>query len=241
MARRPIRKLILSSAAAALVAGAAAPAMAGGTHVSVGYHSGYYGGGYYNAGYYGHHGHHGHYRGHRRHHRHHGHGGGKAAAIALGVIGGAIILNELAEDRARDRYYEDRYYERRARYDRYARRAVPYNDEPAYVPDDGRDYEAAPEDSDLERRLEGGPADGGPEPIRVSYASAYNACIRHAREALGNRGYVLSAPYKPETAEDLGGSWKMTATVTAQKGADGWSRAMYCEAADNRVYLLELI
>jgi len=240
MTRRLSRKLTLSAAATALMLGAGASAMAGGY-----YGGGYYGNGYYNAGYYGHHG--GYYSGgygghHGHHHGHHGHhgGGGKAAAIAFGVIGGAIILNELAEERARDRYYEDRYYRRQARYDRYARRAAPYpREDREYFPE--RDDQAAPADSDLDRRLEGGRADGGPEPIRLSYGKAYDACLQHARNALGNRGFILSAPYKPETAEDLGGSWKMTATVIAQKGSEDWSRAMYCEADDSRVYLLELI
>ena len=108
------------------------------------------------------------------------------------------------------------------------------------MPADDESYDAGPIDrtldDDLEPRL-----DGGPEPIRFSYAGAYQACMTHARAALGDRGFILAGPAKPETAEDLGGAWKMTATVTAQKGGDSWSRAMYCEADDSRVYLLELI
>ena len=230
--RQISRKLSLCAAATAIVLGAGAPALAGG-----GYYGGYYGhhGGYYSAGYGGHYGYRGHHRGHRR--GHHGHGGGKGALIALGVIGGAIILNEAAESRARERAYEARVENRYNRYDRYSRRATPaYN--ASY---DIGEYDAGPDDGNLsdnglEPRL-----DGGPEPIRVSYANAYQACTKHARAALGNRGFVLAAPAKPDTAEDVGGAWKMTATVTAQKGDDSWSRAMYCEADDSRVYLLELI
>jgi len=215
-----IRKSALCAAALAL--GAGGPAFAGGYYGHVGYHHGYYGKHHY--------GHRGHYR-----HRHHHHGGGKAAAIALGVIGGAIILNEIAEDNARRRYEEERY----ARYDRYSRRAAPYPeryDGPAEAPDAGPE-DGNLSDGDLEKRL-----DGGPAPIRVSVASAYEACTDHARVALGRRGYVLSAPAAPETAEDLGTGWKMTATVLAEnRRGDRWSRAMYCEADEGRVFLLELI
>ncbi len=228
MIRQISRKLTLSAAAVAIVLGVGAPALAGG-----GYYGGYYGGhhgGYYSSGYGGHNG----YYGHRRHR---GHGGGKGALIALGVIGGAIILNEAAEARARERAYEARLENRYNRYDRYSRRAAP-----AYTPRyEAEEYSAEARDeglsdSDVEPRL-----DGGPEPIRLTYADAYRACTKHARAALGSRGFVLAAPAKPDTAEDLGGAWKMTATVTAQKGDDRWSRAMYCEADDSRVYLLELI
>lgn len=249
------RKLLLAAAASALALGVSAPAAAGG-YVKAGYHSGYYGGGYYAAGhrYYGHrhyrHGyrHHGHHRYHRRHH-HHG-GGGKAAAIALGVIGGAIILNEIAEDRERDRYargryYEgyydgrrdaraDAYYERRAYDDRYYEDDRAYDDYDDDYESDGRDDAY---DDELDGRLEG----GADEPIYVSVDAAYDACLRHARSALAERGFIVSAPYRPETAEDRGGAWLMTATVTAQRGPDRWSRAMSCEASDTRVYRMELI
>ncbi|WP_411816619.1 hypothetical protein [Hyphococcus sp. DH-69] len=233
------RKLSLAAAAVAMVFGAGATSMAG-SSVSVGYSSGYYGGGgYYNAGYSNYH--RGHYRGHR-HHRHHrrhhrhGGGGGKAAAIALGVIGGAIILNELAEDRAearaRDRYYDDRYrrdayrydpyYEDRYDDDRYADRR--YDDEPL---DDRYDDELA--GGNDERRYSGSPD------------AAYQVCLDQARGALAERGFVITAPYRPDTVEDRGGSWMMTATVTAQRGGDRWARAMSCEASESRVYRMELI
>jgi hypothetical protein len=247
-------KALLGAAAAVLALGAGAPVMAsGGGYVSAHYSSGYYGGGYHAAGYksYRHRGHHRHRRGH--HHR----GGGKGAAIALGVIGGAIILNELAEDRANDRYYRDRYYRDRY-YDGYydGRRdarsaeyygrtddARRYDDE--YDDEDDRyeydayedDHESDYEDDALDDRLEGGAV----APARITVDAAYDACLRHARNALGERGFVVSAPYQPETAVDRGGAWLMTATVTAQRGPDRWSRAMSCEASDNRVFRLELI
>ncbi|WP_375204512.1 hypothetical protein [Hyphococcus sp.] len=232
------RKLILSLAAASLALGAVSSASARGYH-----------------------GHRGHY-----HHRHHGHGGGgKAAAIALGVVGGAIILNELAENRARDRYYEDRYYrdryyEGRARerayedgyYDGRAdeRRYDDRYDDRAYY-DDGASYDDEVYD---DSGLAGGePVYGGPPaystpdtdydraPRVISAAAAYRACLDHARSALGQRGFVVSAPYRPETVEDRGGALLMTATVTAQRGADRWARAMSCEASEGRVFRLELI
>lgn len=230
-----VKKSGLSAAAAAMVFGAAAPAFAGGGHYRHGYH-----------GYHGHYGHHGHYR---------RGGGGKGAAIALGVIGGAIILNELAEDRARDRYYQDRYYQDRYYYDQRTqtraydqgyydgrddqRRAEDYYDDRAY--DDG----AYGDDSGL---AGGGPVYRSPgasdydrAPRMISESAAYNACLSHARRALAERGFVVSAPYRPETVEDRGGALLMTATVTAERGADMWSRAMSCEASENRVYRMELI
>lgn len=229
------RKLILSLAAATLALGAVSTASARGYHG----------------------GHHGHHR-----HGHHG-GGGKGAAIALGVIGGAIILNELAEDRARDRYYEDRYYRDRYYESRsrerayedgyYAGRAESsryddrYDDDAYYG--DGYDDDEAYDDSGL---AGGGPVDLGPSystpdtaydraPRRVSAVAAYRACLDHARGALGERGFVVSAPYEPDTVEDRGGALLMTATVRAQRGGESWARAMSCEASESRVYRLELI
>ena len=227
MISKASRSIGFSAIAAVMTLGVSAPANAGGGHGHFDYYSGhYYGGHYYHGGY-------------RRHHRH-GHGGDKGAAIALGVIGGAILINELAEEKARRRAYEDR-YERR--YDRYARRDY-VDDFPAgraYGPDDDPAYDEGPADDRLDDVLEGR-NDGGPEPIRLTYQDAYKACTQHARNALGNRGFTLAAPARPETAEDLGGAWKMTATVRAQNGnGEAWSRAMYCEADDRRVYLLELI
>lgn len=246
---------MLAAAAGALMLGTGAPAMAGGGYYGGGYYGGgHYSGGYYAAGYksYGHHRHYRH-RHHRYRHRHHHGGGGKAAAIALGVIGGAIILNEIAEDRARDRYARDRYYDgyydgrRDQRTDRYyydqsydggyRDDGYAYKSEPPGADDDGAYDNGAYEDDTLDDRLEG----GGAAPIPISVDAAYDACLRQARAALGERGFVVSAPYRPDTAEDRGGAWLMTATVTAQRGPDRWSRAMSCEASDNRVYRLELI
>ena len=246
MAVRKARKLILAGAALAAGVGLTVPAAAGG-YYGHGYHGNHYGG-HYGYG----------YRHHGYHRRHRG-GGGKAAAIALGVIGGAIILNEIAENKADRRAYESRYYDR---YDRYSRRATPVYNRGTYDRDAfKRGYEegysegrgaaierGAPTDlrngdlrqgdvDDLDTRL-----DGGPEPIRFSAASAYQACMIHARAALNERGFLLAAPPAPETAEDTGGAWKMTANVSAQNSAgESWSRAMYCEADESRVYLLELI
>lgn len=263
------RKLMVTAAVAATALAFSAPASAGGYYGHLGY-SGHYGGGhYYNAGY-----RHGYrHRGHRRHYsRGHRGGGGKGAAIALGVIGGAIILNEIAENNADRRAYDRRYYDRYDRYDRYSTRAAPTYDreafergyEQGYVR--GRDAEAqaypdqdfgdqdfgdqAPQDlrqgdvdeRSLDQRLDGARFDGGPQPIRFSAAEAYQTCMTHARSALSERGYMMAAPAAPDTAEDVGGAWKMTATVSAQsREGESWSRAMYCEADASRVYLLELI
>ena len=246
--------------AAALAAGAMfavtapTPAQAGG-YGYYGYHAGY------KHGYYGRR----HYR-HRHYRRHHG-GGGKAAAIALGVIGGAIILNELAEDRARQRAYDERYYRSRPYY------GGGYYSDRGYGGGYGRGYEqgfergfergldegalapgspappraparpletlpSAPSGGDdLDAVLDGGPNEAG----RISVAEAYQTCLRRVRSALSERGFILSAPFEPDTADDLGGAYRMTATVMAQRGSDDWSRAMTCEADEGRVYMVELI
>lgn len=237
-ASKPIRSRLL--AAVALAAGAMfavnapAPAQAGG----YGYY-GYYGG--YKHGYYG-----------RRHHRHyHRGGGGKAAAIALGVVGGAIILNELAESRARQRAYDERYYRSRpyyggGYYDRGYGRGYEQGFERGYSEGRAegsfeRPLETLPTEpsggDDLDAVLDGGPNEAG----RISVAEAYQTCLRRVRSALSERGFILSAPFEPDTADDLGGAWKMTATVMAQRGSQDWSRAMVCKADAGRVYMVELI
>ncbi len=225
-----------------------APVQAGG-----GYYGGYYAGYGYGAGYYSSHAYHHRARGHRGTHRGrhgHGHNAGTGAAIALGIIGGAILINELAEDRARERAYEDRYDRR---YDPYSRRSQPIYSDPIVFPED--DYTDEPFEGDassdadsgnIDGRLAGGNQgranDGGPAPIRYSYDQAYRACMTHARAALSDRGFILAVPARPETAQEIGRAWKMTANVSAQnERGESWSRAMYCEADDTRVYLLELI
>ncbi|MEO1251607.1 MAG: hypothetical protein AAFW81_04585 [Pseudomonadota bacterium] len=267
MAFRISRKLLVpfAAAATALFISAPTPASAGGYFGHFGYAGGYYGGPIYGYGYRGHF-----RRGFRHRHFRHRHyhrrgGGGRAAAIALGAVGGAIIINELAEARAERRFYETRYP--RA-YDPYATRVAPsarsYDDRGAFqrgfeegyaegraadledrAPRDLREGDV--DDRDLENRLDGARSDefrrdGGPEPIRFSAAAAYEACMTHARAALSERGFRLAAPPDPDTAEDVGAAWKMTATVSAQaRDGESWSRAMYCEADADRVYLLELI
>lgn len=253
------RRLSFAAAAAALAFGLSAPAQAGGGYYGAGYHGGYYTAGYKSYGY--------RHRGYHRHHRRHRHGGGgKGAAIALGVIGGAIILNELAEDRARDRYARDRYYEDRYYRDRYRARDYDYDrgyrdgqydarrdseryEDDAYYRGDDRDRDdngaydggVARDDSGLA----GGPGEvreaprAGPLPI--SAGAAFRTCLDHARNALGERGFVVSAPYRPETIEDRGEALLMTATVRARRGGESWSRAMSCEASETRVYRMELI
>lgn len=251
------RKPILAIAAALTAFAGASPALASG-YVHVGY-SGGYGHGVYHAGYPKYYG--GHRRYHRRHYHRRGHGGGKGAAIALGVIGGAILLSEVAraEERRRiaeeRRYYRDRYY--RDRYDRYERRR--YDDRDwGSSGDYGEDTSTPvePRDRDIDDQLEGGPEgqstrsvdrnerrnDGGPEPIVISDRRAYQTCTDHARRALSNRGFILAAPARPETSEDMGRAFRITATVRAQNNrGESWRRAMVCEADEDRVFLLELI
>ena len=231
------RKLSLGIAAAAMVMSVSAPAFAGGGHR-------------------GHGASHGHGHGHGHGHNRHRGGGGKGAAIALGVIGGVILLNELSEQRARDRYYDDRYYADRSRAPAYGGSAY-YEDQEPYYGDDNYYEDSAYDDQydddqyddqyngdAYDDELEGAPVaprNTGPAPIRVSSAAAYQTCLDHARRALGERGFVVSAPYRPDTIEDRGGALLMTATVTAQRGSERWARAMSCEASNARVFRLELI
>ena len=248
MINRRLQKFSIGLLAALTVAAFNTPASANGGYYGgygfygSGFHGGFHSGGFRSSGFRG--------RGFRgRGFRSRGFrgrgfrrgGGGRAAAIALGVVGGAIIINELAEDRARSRSFDGR------RSDRF--RGDNYDDGFAEGFERGRESLEQPAerpaeipstngrtDQDVDRAL-----DGGPEPIRVDYGRAYDACLQQAREALGERGFVLSAPYKPATAENRGGSWVLTATVNAQRGADAWSRALSCEADSGRVYRLELI
>lgn len=235
--------VIALAGASVFALGAPTPAQAGG----YGYY-GYHGG--YKHGYYGRR----HYRHHRRHYRRHHGGGGKAAAIALGVIGGAIILNEYADSRARQRAYDERYYRSRPYrggyygdgygrgYDQGYDRGYDqgYDRGRADAPS-SRPLETLPTEpsggDDLDAVLDGAPNEAG----RISVAEAYQTCLRRVRSAMSERGFIVSAPYKPETADDLGGAWKMTATVMTQRGAEDWSRAMVCEADESRVYMVELI
>lgn len=238
--------VMIMAAGVAGAIGATSQAQAGG-YGYYGYHGGYYKGGYgYKHGYYGRR----HYR--RGHYRHHHGGGGKAAAIALGVIGGAIILNEIAEDRARQRAYDERYYRSSRPY--YGGGYSSGGYDRGYDQGFSRGYEQGRADAPASRPLETLPTepsggddldavlDGGPNEVgRVSVAEAYQSCLRQVRSAMSERGFIISAPFEPDTADDLGGAWKMTATVLTQRGAEDWSRAMVCEADEARVYRVELI
>jgi hypothetical protein len=222
--------------------GAGATAMASG-YVSAGHYSpghsygyyaaGYHGGDYYNYGY-------GHGYGYGYGNGYGHGGGGAAAAVVLGAIGGAIILNEVSESRANRRAYDDRYYDR---YDRYSSRARPLNT--GYA---GRErlpresYGGAGEAGTLKDESLDASLDGGPAPIRISSGAAYATCVSQARAALADRNFTLAVPDRPDTADDIGGAWKMTANVTTQSPqGESWTRAMYCEADASRVYLLELL
>lgn len=173
-------------------------------------------------------------------------GGGKGAAIALGVIGGAILLSEAARADERRRYSERRYEDRyRDRYDSY--RGDGGSFERGYEEGlrRGREESGNTAAGGREPQLEGAGTrsiDGGPEPIRYSAADAFRTCTKHARRALSDRGFILSAPASPETAEDQGGAWIMTANVQAANNrGESWNRALVCEADADRVYRLELI
>ena len=222
---------------------------------SRGYHRNYYrpgrhyrGGRHFRGGrYYGRR----HYRG--RYGRYRRGGGGRGAAIALGVIGGAIILNEvLEEDRRRSAHDNRRYrdYDPR-RDDYYYRRGeerAPAIDDETF---DDRDFE----DGRLEREaLTPSPSDpverddldddllGGEEDIGFSVQTAFNECSDEARAAARRDGQLIAMPARPTDVEALGGGVvRMTADLTAQDQRGGqFLRRLTCEADARRITFLQL-
>lgn len=267
-----IFKIVAALSVFATAVGAGATASAGGYYGGFG---GYYGhgGGFYAAHHRGFRG--GYRRGYHRGYRHRR--GANGAAIALGVIGGAIILSEAARASERRRYEEERryrdYYD--DRYDRYRQRRYDRYDE--YDRWDGRQYdrdenerewrrydfdrddervfeEEAPASGatrddrpvrpsdDIDDILEGGPDDDQDRPPVIVADRAFAACMRHAAGALGDQGLRLYGPDRPDTAEDRGETYRVTARVTARNArGERWRRDLVCDATGTRVYRLELI
>ena len=271
MSRLRIRKSFLSLAALVMGLGFSVPAAAGGGHYGYGYHSGY-GGYYktgYRGHRYGRHHHH---RRHHRGGGGKGAAialGVIGGAIILSEAARASERRRYEEGRYYRRYGRYDGYDRRRYDERYYRDDDWYDErdfDRDYMPerdyDDDRDVERRGQDrrdenreydrrefdgaDDLERELEGGAADRErqrrPRTITATARGAYGACAEHARQALANRGFRLSIPARPETAEDMGRAYKITATVVAQNDrGERWRRALYCEANDDRVFRLELI
>lgn len=254
---RPGSKALMMAAALALTA-ASTPAFAGGgyyyghgRHFDRGFHGGhgYYGARYYGPRYYGHGRYGRHYRGRG------GISGGEAALIALGVVGGAILIDRALDDRRdRDRYYyDDRGYDDR-RYDDRRRRVGAFDDE-YYYQRDSRPYEAdgdiraaRRDDFDRDRTVDA----GGPELLggearsgsvdRVAVNAAFRECVAETRGAAGAGGLTVAMPGAPTEIETLAdGSVRMVAQFRASNArGQEWSRRFVCEADERGVRFLQV-
>lgn len=229
MIRQSAKKVLLASAAVALAMGGVQPAFAHGGH-------------YRHHGHHGHHYSHSYYGGHYRHHgyygyRHHHHGG-DAALIALGVVGGLVLLDSALESsRYSGGYYAPSYgyssYGYSGGYSRYAPPPRPSRD--YYYRQSPPPAPAAPE-SERDSDLQGAPS---------SYASdrAFDECASRARDALSDRGLMVASPAGPSSVKEVGdGAWRFKADFTTQDRRGGQLlRTMTCEADESGVRLLELI
>lgn len=237
---RRIQIGLVFAAACGLAVGLSSPASANGGHFGVYGSHGFHGGGYYHSGK--------HFRGGRgfRRGRHYGRRGfrkgrGDAALIALGVIGGAILLNEIVEeDRRRD-------YENRRREDRRYRAYDPERDNYYYQRGETRNaaridassqdqnpYRPAPPRDDLE--LAGG--DG----VSFSVQRAFEACAVEARQAAHRDGQFIVTPATPTDIVQIGvDQVRISAALTAsdQHGRQPLS-LLTCEADAERITFLQL-
>ncbi|HBK90054.1 MAG TPA: hypothetical protein DDZ68_00135, partial [Parvularcula sp.] len=237
-------KAALIAAAATAFAAASTPAFAGGGYYGGydGYYggSGYYGHGYGGRGYYGR----GYDRGGHGHGRHHGRGGlsgGEAALIAVGIIGGAILIDRALDDR-RDRDY-DRYDDRRYRGRDYddRRRAGAFDDD-YYYQRDSRPYQYDGDIRSARRDEPGGYGAGEPDLLggeprsrsadRVAVNAAFRECVAETRGAAGAGGLTVAMPGAPTDLETLAdGSVRMVAQFRASNArGEEWSRRFVCEA-----------
>ncbi len=260
--RRP--KAALLAVAAFAFAAASTPAFAGGGY-SGGYYGGYsghyaghggYGYGGYGRGYYGR-GYSGSYYSGRGHHRGHGGlSGGEAALIALGVVGGAILIDRALDDRRyEDRRYDDRNYrDRRYENRRGSRRDGAFDDD-YYYQRDSRPYED--DDDGRVARSADYPRDGvfdagEPELLggsravgsagRVAVNAAFRECVAETRGAAGAGGLTVAMPGAPTEVQELAdGSVRMVAQFRASNGrGQDWTRRFVCEADERGVRFLQV-
>ena len=261
---RPARKgpAALILAAVLSVAAASTPALAGGGYFyghgrqfDRGFHGGYgfHGSRYYGPRYYGH-GRYGrgYYRGRG------GLSGGEAALIAVGVIGGAVLIDRALDDR-RGRY-DDRYYDDRRYRDRYSddrRRAEAFDDD-YYYQRDSRPYDdevRSARGADLPRddlprdgRFDAGEPEllgagrAGGDLDRVAVNAAFRECVAETRGAAGAGGLTVAMPGAPTDVETLAdGSVRMVAQFRASnaRGRE-WTRRFVCEADERGVRFLQV-
>jgi hypothetical protein len=250
------RALLIAAALTAAVI--STPAFAGGgyyygqsRYFDRGFHGGY---GYFRSGYYG-----PRYYGHGRYGRHYrgrgGISGGEAALIAVGIIGGAILIDRALDDR-RERF-DDRYYDDRRDRDRYyddRRRSGAFDDD-YYYQRDSRPYDydddirsAQREDLGRDRAFDTGePELLGGEPRsgsldRVAVNAAFRECVAETRGAAGAGGLNVAMPGAPTEVETLAdGSVRMVAQFRASNArGQQWTRRFVCEADERGVRFLQV-
>lgn len=234
MVRLSLKKSLLAAAAAAMAVGTVAPASAGGRH-----HGGHYayGGGHH---YSNHHG--GYYYGSRHYRRGHGHlSGGEAALLALGIVGGVVLIDRALE---RDRYASsDRYYSSPPPRDYYRRddRAPQIYRDDDYRGDGYGDDDSYRDDGEL---LGAGDGGGVSYSANYNYGAAYNDCKAETREAGRDAGVIVSLPAKPDRIIEVddGAAVRFTAQYVASDSRGGeFRRTMVCEADETGVRFLELV
>lgn len=250
MAARELRtfSLLAATAAAALLATSAlTPAFAGGGHGRGGHH-GYYGQGH---AYYGHDWrqarHHGYWRsyGGHRHYRYHrgGLSGAEAGLIAAGIVGAAILIDS-ANDRSRDRSYDDgsygdRYYDRYGRYDdRRSDNDFYYRRDDSRLSD--RDWDDYADDR-LDKSLDGGSERAASG--EYNYGAAYNDCKAETRAAARDEGLTVGLPPRPDRIEriDGGAAVRFVTGFRVEDRGRGDRQTMVCEADAGGVRFLELV
>ncbi|MFN3959811.1 MAG: hypothetical protein ACK4NP_07855 [Parvularculaceae bacterium] len=253
--RRKAPTALMLAAALAVVAASTPAHAGGGRHGGRHWDRGYYGGYDYYAPRYAGHG----YYGGGRHWRHHrgrgGLSGGEAALIAVGIIGGAILIDRALDDRRDrydDRYNDDRRYRDRDYDDR--RRAGAFDDE-YYYQRDSRPYEYDDETRNARRDdfsrddtfgagepelLGGEPRSGSVD--RVAVNAAFRECVAETRGAAGAGGLTVAMPGAPTDIETLAdGSVRMVAQFRASNGrGEEWSRRFVCEADERGVRFLQV-
>lgn len=238
---KPARVALLLAAAVSF-ATFSTPAFAGGRYDDGRgrhYDRGYYGGGYSDRGYSG-----------RGHHRGRGGiSGGEAALIAVGIIGGAILIDRALDDRR----YDDRRYD--DRYDRNRQYESRYDDRRAgddyYYQRDSRSYD----DEIREPRRADYPQDevfsaGEPELLGATRGAvdsagvnaAFRECVAETRGAAGAGGMQVAMPGAPTNVETLAdGSVRMVAQFRASNGrGQDFTRRFVCEADDRGVRFLQI-
>ena len=252
-------KASLFAAVAVTTAVASMPALAGGSvFYSSGGH-GVYGGGYYASGYSGRG-----FRGARFSNRRgfnnrrgfgrrsYRRGGGDAALIALGVIGGAIILNEVIEEDRRRDVESDRRYRDEGRYRRYDPNYDRYYYQRGYSQASADDFRGDEPSSTAQQSERGGLEDellGGEAidnnragDVGFSVQAAYAECAHEARDAASRNRQFIVLPGEPTIVEPVGSDMvRMTARLTAQdqRGRQFLS-TLTCEADAERITFLQL-